>query len=287
VVVTGADGFAGRVLVSALKEEGHEVSGWVRNPPNKPIAGVKYRRVDIRDKGACTNSMEDIQPHWVFHLAAMTHVLDCQNNPKQCFETNVSGTANVFGAMPVEARGLFSSSCHVYGRPKSLAICEDHPIAPVGVYAESKALGEGAVADCGKKVVIARAFHHTGLGQPERFVLSDWAQQIRQGAAQIHVGDLSLCRDFCDVRDIVRGYMVLLGSGNPGEAYNLASGEARSLETLFGMLRGHQHCEPLAQAERMRDGDVSLLCGDPSKAEALGWRRHHDLSKTLAEMAGR
>ena len=42
----------------------------------------------------------------------------------------------------------------------------------------------------------------------------------------LRVGNLQTARDFSDVRDIVRGYVVLMEHGTPGEAYNLCGGEA-------------------------------------------------------------
>ena len=64
-------------------------------------------------------------------------------------------------------------------------------------------------------IVIARPFPHTGPGQSADFVCSDWALQIAQiekgyGKPEIKVGDISVQRDFTDVRDVVEAYVLLL-----------------------------------------------------------------------------
>jgi nucleoside-diphosphate-sugar epimerase len=52
----------------------------------------------------------------------------------------------------------------------------------------------------------------------------------------VYVGDLKPTRDFFDVRDLVRGYWLLLERGTPGEVYNLCSGLAWSIERLLNYL---------------------------------------------------
>ncbi len=93
----------------------------------------------------------------------------------------------------------------------------------------------------GMHVVRARAFNHTGPRRGDAFAESNFAKQIAEMEAGlrepvVHVGDLKPTRDFSDVRDIVRGYWLLLERGTPGEVYNLCSGLEWSIERLLNFL---------------------------------------------------
>ena len=252
--------------------------------PDRPISQVTYRAQDVRDRDGCYRSMKLDNPDRVFHLAAMTHLQDCEAEPDRTFETNVRGSVHVISAMPTHAKAVFASTCHVYGRPETDKIGETHPADPSGQYAESKLAAEEAVLSLGRPVVVARAFHHTGPGQSDRYVLSDWATQIRSGKDVIDVGNLEVRRDFSDVRDIVRGYACLGELGEPGERYNLCSGVSRTLANLFGMLAANTMVRARVDAGRLRQDDVAVFCGDPSKARSLGWTPRISIDQTLKEM---
>jgi GDP-4-dehydro-6-deoxy-D-mannose reductase len=73
----------------------------------------------------------------------------------------------------------------------------------------------------GLHIVRARPFNHTGPDSLTEFVCSDWARQIasaelRLSPPVLSVGNLTVRRDFSDVRDVVRAYVLLLEKGTPG-----------------------------------------------------------------------
>jgi GDP-4-dehydro-6-deoxy-D-mannose reductase len=286
-VVTGANGFAGQWLCRSLVAHGRPVEGWVRHVPGRPIDGVDYRIVDVREREQCQDGMGQAKPTEVYHLAAMTHLRECDQNAHAAVQTNVEGTRNLFASMPDGAMGLFASTCHVYGRPQELPISERHPLCPEGVYARTKQSAESAVLALGKNVVIARSFHHTGPGQDERYALADWSAQVRRGAHTVKVGDLSLRRDYCDVRDIVEGYRLLCIHGKPDEAYNLCSGESFTLGEMFDWISEGTVASTEPDEHRMRIDDVPEFRGNPQKAERLGWVRAWPLRRTLCQMSTR
>ena len=283
-VVTGADGFAGRWLCRHLLEDGASVSAWVRRTPDRPLRGVVYRVQDIRDSAGTAQAMNDDAPSTVFHLAALTHVASCASDPEAAFDTNVAGTVNVFRAMPEACRGVFASTCHVYGEPRETPICEHHPLDGQGVYGLSKIEAERSIQLLGRDVVIARAFHHTGPGQSERYVLADWAGQVRKGVESIKVGNIEVERDFTDVRDIVAGYVVLAQQGNSGQAYNLCTGSARPLAYFLSCMTEGRNITVEVDAHRLRASDVQQFCGDPTRAFALGWTPRRRVEESLLEM---
>ena len=179
VVVTGADGFAGRWLCRQILAEGRSVTGWVRREPVHPLAGVQYRVQDIRDARGVRRAMLEDMPVEVFHLAAMTHVASCAEDPAAAHETNVLGTAHVFSAMPTGARGLFASTCHVYGKPDGSPIREDDTLRESAPTRAPRSRLSGHRGPH-RSVVVARPFITPDPGSLHSR-LADWAAQIRAG----------------------------------------------------------------------------------------------------------
>ena len=76
----------------------------------------------------------------------------------------------------------------------------------------------------------------------EVFVVPSFAKQLVEGATQkknrvkVTTGDLSIVRDFTDVRDVVRAYYALLHKGKSGEIYNVCSGRGASLKNVLSMI---------------------------------------------------
>ena len=127
VLVTGCCGYIGRALVPHLQALGHDIHGIDLDTGH-----------DIRDP-----SNIDFQAEAVIHLAAMSGVTECQNDPAGCIETNVIGTARMIEyAHAVGAkRFVFASSGAVYGEchePASVTT----PRNPLSWYGTSKVLGE-------------------------------------------------------------------------------------------------------------------------------------------------
>ena len=142
-------------------------------------------------------------------------------------------------------------------------------------------------------IVRSRAFNHTGPRRGEAFATSNFAKQVAEIEAGlrepvVHVGDLKPTRDFSDVRDIVRGYWLLLERGTPGEVYNLCSGVDWSIERVLSFLIGQStapRIEIRQDPARLRPSDVPILRGSAEKAErAVGWRGTIPLEKTLTDL---
>ena len=140
-------------------------------------------------------------------------------------------------------------------------------------------------------MIRARAFNHTGPGQSDDFVCSDFARQmvlIERGEAPpvLRVGNLQTARDFSDVRDVVAGYLALMEHGTPGEAYNLCSGEAVTIGAIVEHLRGEIRTpfEVIEETTRVRRREIPKVIGSPTRARALGWQSKIPLRQTLHEL---
>lgn len=111
VIVTGHTGFKGSWLTAWLLKLGAHVIGVSKNVPTEPamfgvldLAGrIKHIEADIRDLRAMRELVRDVQPDFVFHLAAQAIVSTSYTDPVETMTTNVVGTMNILEALrPLE-----------------------------------------------------------------------------------------------------------------------------------------------------------------------------------------
>jgi GDP-4-dehydro-6-deoxy-D-mannose reductase len=147
----------------------------------------------------------------------------------------------------------------------------------------------------GLPIVRSRAFNHEGARRGDVFVTSNFARQVAEIEAGlrdpvIHVGDLRPRRDYSDVRDIVRGYWLLLERGEPGEVYNLCSGRSWAIQDVLDFLLEQSRVKGIkvrTDPARLRPSDVMVLEGDPSKMQrATGWQVEIPFERTLKDLLG-
>jgi GDP-4-dehydro-6-deoxy-D-mannose reductase len=295
ILVTGAGGFVGGHLVPALKEEGHEVVG-------TSIDGAAgLRRLDVRDPRQVEEVVADVGPEGVFHLAGQSSVSLSWREPALTYEVNANGTHYLLDAIQrhvPSCRVHVAASSDEYGKvlPDECPIDETAPLRPVSPYAVSRVAGEWIARmfheSFGLPVVVTRGFMHIGPGQPASFATADWARQIALVEAGhqepvVMTGNLDTSREFGDVRDVVRAYRLVLAHGEPGEAYNVATGEPHELREVLGILTGLATVavEVRTDPAKLRPVDFRVLYGDSGKLERLtGWKPEFRLEDTLSDV---
>jgi GDP-4-dehydro-6-deoxy-D-mannose reductase len=308
VFITGVAGFVGRhVLRHLASTGGFEVHGVDHLPldsivePEELRAGLAgYRPLDISDAPAVEGWMREGNPDGVVHLAAQASGAESLEHPAATYRVNALGTLNVLEAARVLGSGaplLMVGSADVYGsgRPGQ-RIREDAPVSPRNPYAVSKAaqdsLAEVYAATYGVKAIRTRTFTHTGPGQRPRFALAGFAEQLARidaglGPPEIRVGNLDTVREYGDVRDVVRAYRLLLERGDPGEAYNVATGQGHVLRSLLDQLIAISEVKAsvVIDPARVRARDSDDLVGDPAKLEAkTGWKPTYSTEQTLTDL---
>jgi GDP-4-dehydro-6-deoxy-D-mannose reductase len=286
-LVTGANGFVGRHLVTHLGECGDDV------------VGVDHE-CDVTDDASMLEVLRRTLPNAIYHLAALTHVGSSWSQQVEFTRVNVLGTRNVLACareVVPDAVVVVISSANVYGvvRPEDLPIVEMFRVAPSDPYGSSKVGAElvarDAVRDYGSRVVIARPFNHIGPGQSATFVVPAIANRLldslENGADEIVVGDLTTRRDFCDVRDVVRAYRLLVERGVSGDAYNIASGHDVSLQDIANQLVADiaPHVRLVRDKDLLRPAEIQVLCGSYEKLRAqTGWEPIIPLRQSLRDV---
>ena len=305
LLVTGADGFVGRWLVRAARAAGHQVVAAILpdgTAPNEWLtpgesAGCEMVRADLRE-AAGVAALVATAPEAVVHLAAVASGDAARRDPAAAWTINAGATAALADALAHGSRPTFLlvSTGEVYGRDHVGPIPETAALVPCSPYAASKVGAEarrarGAPphgAAGGDRPPVppyrARAGDRSTSSRPSP---PGSGTPPRLGATEVAVGNLEPVRDLLDVRDVVEAYLALLAKGQPGQAYNVASGIGHHLAECFESLARITGAavRPVQDASLLRTADLPVLIGDPARIRALtGWAPRISLDRTLQDL---
>jgi len=304
-LITGISGFVGSHLAEYLLEHtGWQVAGTIHSSEDN-IEHLRDRLelypADLSELETVISIVERTRPDYIFHLAAQPLVSLSRRDPWGTLAINIRLQLNILEAVArlgSTARILVVGSSEEYGLvyPDELPIKETNPLRPTSPYAVSKIaqdmLGLQYHLSHDLFTVRVRPFNHIGPRQRLGFVAPDFASQIAKTEAGlqepvIRVGNLEPKRDFSDVRDVVRGYHLLITRGEPGEVYNLGSEQAHSvrelLETLLAMSKIPITVEQ--DPERLRPTEVPVMVSDCTKIrKQTGWQPRISFEQSLRDV---
>lgn len=307
-LVTGASGFVGRWLCSALIEEGWHVVGVASAPLDdaaradlarrsewRAMAQVEWVYGDVRDATLLNDALDRARPDAIVPLAAISSVPVAAGDPAQAWDVNTLATVRLLHAVATRAASgmldptvLVIGSSEQYGRQDaSVPLAEGTPQRPRTVYGASKAGQETAALQAhratGVKTIAVRPFNHTGPGQEPRFLLPALVRRaigLRAASADtpLVIGNSTPIRDFLHVKDAVAAYISLLRAGVPGTAYNVASGDGRSVRDVAEhVLAVVGVSAPIVEDPALvRAVDVPYLVGDATLLrQTTGWQTRY------------
>lgn len=305
-LITGITGFVGSHLAELLLKKGYEVYGTTR-PRSKTdnidhtINKLRLYDADFLDSHSLYTILNKIKPDYIFHLAAQSFVQTSWASPANTMEINVIGTIHLFEAVrraEIDPVIQIAGSSEEYGLvyPNEVPVKETNPLRPLSPYAVSKVamdyLGYQYFKSYKMKIVRTRAFNHTGPRRGEVFSESNFAKQIAviekgKQTPVIYVGNLEAERDYTDVRDTIRAYLLSVQKCEYGEVYNIATKNAVSIKYVLDMLLSMSKVKVTVKQHesRMRPSDVPILLGDYSKFhKATGWEPEIPFKKTLTDL---
>ena len=279
-LITGISGFVGSHLAEYLLETTDwEVAGTVFGPYGNiaDLCGrLELYPAELSRLDVVSFILEQARPDIIFHLAAQPLVSSSRSNPWGTLETNVRMQLNILeGVAQIrpECRVLVVGSSEEYGlvSPEELPVDEDTPLRPLSAYGISKVaqdlLGQQYYLTHGLQVIRARPFNHIGPRQ--------------------RIGFVAARRDFSDVRDVVRAYVLLVTRGELGEVYNVGSGKSHAIQEVLDALLSMSRASIQVRQDpkRMRPSDApEIRCDATRIREQTGWETTIGFEQSLGDI---
>jgi dihydroflavonol-4-reductase len=240
ILVTGATGHIGNVLIRRLLKDGERVRALVwRGEDTAPLQGLDLERVegDVLDPESLDRALQGIDR--VYHLAGIISIMPGRS--RLVWQVNVEGTRNVLAAARRAGvrRLVYTSSIHAIARaPHGVPIDESlgfDPGNPYGEYDRSKAAASLEVQKAAAEGLDAVIVCPTGVIGPYDFRGSEMGEVLRGAAEARPMFYVEGAYDFVDVRDVADGLIAAEARGRAGESYLLAGHRITVREIIAGV----------------------------------------------------
>ncbi|MBN8207263.1 NAD-dependent epimerase/dehydratase family protein [Bacillus sp. NTK071] len=285
ILITGASGFTGQHACQHFVQKGFHVIAVVRTH-HFNLTRVKVCKCNVIDKCEVTALISKEQPDFVLHLAGLNSVAASWADPDQSIEANVLSTLYLLEAIRKESP---NTRIVVAGSALQHDFIQDgHPPHP---YSLSKSMqmiiAESWASLYQLNVIMAKPSNLIGPGNSNG-VCSVIARKIvqmeenQQMAGKLYLNDLSIQRDFLDVRDVITAYDLLLHSGEIGKVYEIGSGNSHSLEEIVTHMKNLTKINITVEAKENRNNEnkVKMTIKD---IKALGWTSTRSLHSSLSD----
>lgn len=303
-LITGINGFGGGHLAEHLLGQGWQIAG-VAHSAELRLASLRGEvlalAADLLDPIATRAALVAAEPEVIFHLAAQAHVPTAHADPVGTISNNLLAQLHLFEAIrALEFDPLIVVACtsDEYGavHPEDLPVDEDTPLRPNNPYAMSKVAQDMLALQYylgyGLRTVRLRLFNHIGPRQDDAYAVASFAHQIARIEANlqepiIRVGNLEGRRDFTDVRDVVRAYELAAVKGEPGEVYNIGTGNPVQIRDILDSIIALSAVPISVETDpaRVRPVDVPVIACDARRFRTrTGWQPHIPLRQSLEDI---
>lgn len=277
ILVTGSEGFVGKVLIRKLHVQGHEVTGW------------DVEEVDITDVRSVDKKMKEVSPEVIIHLAAMSRDKECSGRATECFNVNVLGTLNLLDWSQFYGvkQFIFASSEWVYGDSE---VEKDE-----GAFINTMTLGEYALSKHVSEVNLLQNFMRTSLpttilrfgiiyGPRENnwSVVESLFNTIRM-ENKVTVGSLQTGRHYIHVEDIVSGIVKSIGLTSY-HIINLEGDKFISLEEIIHTSELILGKEKIKVIQNVMSGPSIRKIKNMKAKLILGWKPEYSLIEGLKSL---
>ncbi len=305
-LITGITGQDGSYLAELLLQQGYEVFGVVRrlSAPNhwriEQILGrIDLRPADLLDQLSLIRLIDDVRPHEIYNLAAMSFVPASWDQPMLTGEYNAQGVTRMLEALrqvDTSIRFYQASSSEMFGKVRETPQSEATPFYPRSPYGVSKVFAHYITVNYRESydlfAVSGILFNHESPRRGLEFVtrkVSDGVARIKLGLAKrLSLGNLDAHRDWGFASDYVRAMWLMLQQDAAAD-YVIATGVSHSVRDLVETAFGHAGLDWEAHVDTdpalLRPAEVEHLIGDASKArDVLGWTPTVDFNQLVCMM---
>jgi len=308
VLITGIAGFVGSHLTERLLELGVKVYGCeLKGYSDYNIKHIKEKisiqEVDLKDINSTVSIVKNIEPHYIFHLAASSSVSNSFAEPSRALYNNLTSTINLFESARAhhsDLEGLqVACSSEQYGLVNidELPISEDlkiNPFRPRSIYGITKITTEHIAIlynnAYGVPSYITRAFNHEGPRRGLQYVTSVIHRQIlrimENKQKNLIIGNPNAIRDFTHVFDTIRAYLLVCEKGKRSEPYNICSGRGINIANYIAICKNlyNLNAPVLIDPNKMRPSEVPIIIGDNQKiTKETGWIPIYPITKIIED----
>ena len=324
-VVTGACGGVGSHLVPRLLSLGHEViaiddlssGSWDSLHEDSNLTCIT---ADISQIVELTKALKNFSFEFVFHLAAISSLPECQVDPERAFAVNLIGTVNLVELSRQQSnfKGfIFTSTSAVYEGTSDYPYREDSFIHPKLIYPMSKYFSENYLkaqfSNYSFPSTILRLFNIFGdfqsLTRQSPPILNYIVRELVAGKSPVLHSDGEQERDFICVDDVINSLILTLDSRvHSADIFNVCRGQTLSVNQMFqdaSQVLGSQLSANYVPAQDLWKSYPELFSGDfplipnaiarevtkPSLGSnekffsSFGWRPTKDLASQIGEIA--
>ena len=304
-LITGITGQDGSYLAELLLDKGYEVVGMIRrsSAPNTwriehILDRITLKPADLLDQLSLLRLIDEVRPHEIYNLAAMSFVPASWEQPMLTGEFNSQGVTRMLDAVrQVDSSIHFyqASSSEMFGKVREVPQTELTPFYPRSPYGVSKVFAHYITVNYRESynlfAVSGMLFNHESPRRGLEFVtrkVTDGVARIKLGLGDtLKIGNLDAHRDWGFAGDYVRAMWLMLQQDR-AEDYVIATGVSHSVKELIEIafarvgLDWQKHVK--VDQALLRPAEVDHLLGDPSKAKReLGWTPQVSF-KQLVEM---
>jgi GDP-4-dehydro-6-deoxy-D-mannose reductase len=271
-IVTGAQGFIGRYLVSELHCRGIEVTTIGR----KRSGNTSHAVIEMQqwNQPQLSAILAEAQPDIIFHFAGSSigSATDLKTANIETTEILLSALKNLKQSPALVLAG--SAAEYGAGIVDGVPVTEDTPCIPVSNYGASKLiqtqLALQFAGETGAKVVSARIFNAIGPGMPGHLALGSFAAQIASFPGthgELLTGNLEVYRDFIDVKQVATSLLDIAVNPNADGVVNICSGQPVQLRNLVNLLIAASGKDILITNDpaRMRPGELNIIIGSTNR----------------------
>ncbi len=293
-VITGITGQDGSYLAELLLDQGYEVVGVTRrlSAPNRwriehLLDRIELRPADLLDQLSLIRVIDEVRPHELYNLAAMSFVPASWDQPLLTGEYNAQGVTRVMEAIrqvDTSIKVYQASSSEMFGKVRETPQTEATPFYPRSPYGVSKVFAHYITVNYRESydlfAVSGILFNHESPRRGLEFVtrkVTHGVARIKRGLTDtLSLGNLDARRDWGFAGDYVRAMWLMLQQ-DKADDYVIATGKSHSVRELVEVAFSHAGLDWRAHVRTdptlLRPAEVDHLIGDPARAEAeLSWR---------------